>query len=123
MSGGVEWARDQEEQEEKIKNGYWLHGPSENTTGSWTIPPTAYPIDEIDEVTTPDAINHPAHYTQSKIEPIDVIVAWKLGFHLGNCIKYVARAEHKGTLVQDLKKARWYLDDYIKRLEAGEDPR
>ena len=59
------------------------------------------------------AINHPPHYTFSEIEPIDVIEAWKLGFHLGNVIKYVSRAAHKGDEIEDLKKAQWYLDRYI----------
>lgn len=65
-----------------------------------------------------DAINHPPHYTQGKIEPIDAIEDWKLGFHLGNTVKYIARAEHKGAPLQDLKKARWYLDRHIQNLEG-----
>ncbi len=60
-------------------------------------------------------IDHPDHYTFSSIEVIDAIEAWDLGFHLGNVVKYVARAEHKGTPLEDLKKARWYLDRAIKR--------
>lgn len=63
-----------------------------------------------------DMINKPPHYTH-EIEPIDVIEAWELGFHLGNVVKYMARYEHKGTKVQDLKKALWYLDRYVRRLE------
>jgi hypothetical protein len=62
----------------------------------------------------PDIINHPAHYTHSAIEPIDVIEEWGLGFHLGNVIKYVARADHKGTRLADLEKARWYLERAIE---------
>ncbi|MEQ8785103.1 MAG: DUF3310 domain-containing protein [Pirellulaceae bacterium] len=64
-----------------------------------------------------DAIEHPAHYTFSRIEVIDSIEAWELGFHLGNVVKYVARAGRKGSKLQDLKKARWYLDREIQRLE------
>lgn len=64
-----------------------------------------------------DPINHPAHYTFGTIEVIDAIEAWGLGFHLGNVIKYVARAAHKGRMVEDLKKARWYLTRLIDRLE------
>ncbi len=63
------------------------------------------------------AINHPAHYTFSDIEPITVIEAWQLGFHLGNVVKYIARAGRKGNRLDDLKKARWYLDREIGRLE------
>jgi hypothetical protein len=66
-----------------------------------------------------DIINQPAHYTTSDIEPIDVIEAWKLGFCLGNTVKYIARHEHKGTALVDLKKARWYLDRAIQKMEGG----
>lgn len=64
-----------------------------------------------------DPINKPAHYNQTGIEPIDVIEAWKLPFHLGNTVKYICRHDHKGSALEDLKKARWYLDRYIKKLE------
>lgn len=64
-----------------------------------------------------DLINHPSHYTFGKIEVIDVIEDWQLGFHESNCIKYVARAKHKGKELEDLKKARWYLDRKIGQLE------
>lgn len=64
-----------------------------------------------------DSINRPAHYTHGAVEPIDAIESWKLGFHLGNVVKYIARAEHKGSQLAALKKARWYLDREIARLE------
>jgi hypothetical protein len=64
-----------------------------------------------------DSIERPAHYTFSAIQPIDVIEAWELGFHLGNCIKYIARAGRKGARLEDLKKARWYLDREIGRMD------
>lgn len=66
-----------------------------------------------------DEINHPAHYTATKIEPIDVIEEWALPFHLGNTLKYLARWDKKGNPLQDLKKARWYLDRYIALIEAN----
>lgn len=71
-----------------------------------------------------DSINHPAHYTFSHIEVIDAIEAWELGFHLANVIKYVARADHKGRALDDLRKARWYLDREIQLREgkAQHDP-
>ena len=65
----------------------------------------------------PDLINHPPHYTHSKFETIEVIEEWKLGFNLGNCVKYISRAEHKGNKLEDLKKARWYLDREISNVE------
>jgi hypothetical protein len=56
------------------------------------------------------------YYKRGGIEAIDVIDAWGLGYELGNVIKYVARAGYKGTLrLEDLKKARWYLDREIAR--------
>jgi hypothetical protein len=64
-----------------------------------------------------DPVNHPQHYTFSQIEVIDAIEAWKLGYHLGNVIKYVARAQHKGKYLEDLKKAQWYLQREIERVE------
>jgi len=65
-----------------------------------------------------DAVNHPSHYTQGKFEVIDVIEDWKLGFHLANTVKYIARAEHKENAIQDLKKAAWYLNRKIELLEG-----
>lgn len=64
-----------------------------------------------------DAVNHPPHYggAYNPYEAIKVIEAWGLGFNLGNTVKYIARAEHKGATVQDLEKARWYLDREIAR--------
>ena len=64
-----------------------------------------------------DNINHPKHYTFGTIEVIDVIEDWQLGFHEGNCVKYIARAKHKGRELEDLKKAQWYLDRKIQDLE------
>lgn len=64
-----------------------------------------------------DPVNHPSHYTFSSIETIEVIEAWSLGYHLGNCVKYIARAPHKGNYLEDLKKAKWYLDRKIEQEE------
>lgn len=65
-----------------------------------------------------NAVNHPAHYTQGGIEVIDAIEAWSLGFHLGNAVKYIARAGKKdpAKLLEDLEKARWYLQREIDKL-------
>lgn len=64
-------------------------------------------------------VNHPKHYggKDNTYEAIKVIEAWGLGFHLGNVVKYISRARHKGTLLEDLKKARWYLDRAIQTIE------
>lgn len=62
-----------------------------------------------------DAVNHPKHYNMGAIEVIDAIEDWQLGFSLGNAVKYIARAEHKGNAVEDLKKAAWYVNREIER--------
>jgi Protein of unknwon function (DUF3310) len=66
-----------------------------------------------------DSVNRPAHYNQGRIQPIDVIEDWSLDFHLGCVVKYIARAEHKGSPLEDLRKARWYLERAIAR-RAGQ---
>jgi hypothetical protein len=68
----------------------------------------------------PDAVNHPAHYggDDNPYETIKVIEAWGLGFNLGNTVKYISRAGKKDDVVQDLEKARWYLDREISNLKA-----
>ena len=72
-----------------------------------------------------DPVNHPDHYNVGAIEVIDAIEAWKLGFHLGNAVKYIARANHKpnAPAVQDLKKAIWYLGRYMDLLERNRNER
>jgi hypothetical protein len=69
----------------------------------------------------PDAINHPEHYggSESTYEAIKVIDAWRLDFCLGNVIKYISRAGKKGSKLEDLRKAQWYLNHEIERLEGG----
>lgn len=66
-----------------------------------------------------DVVNHPSHYTRGNIEVIDFIEDQQLPYHLGNVVKYVARAGYKGDKVEDLKKAQWYLNRYIRTLEKG----
>jgi hypothetical protein len=66
-----------------------------------------------------DLVNHPPHYITNGIEAIDVIEAFALGFHLGNVVKYVLRADRKGAPLSDLKKAAWYLNREIARREEG----
>jgi hypothetical protein len=61
-----------------------------------------------------DNVNHPAHYNTGKIEVIEFIEDKGLGFHLGNAIKYIARAGKKdpAKLDEDLEKAVWYVRRY-----------
>ena len=67
-----------------------------------------------------DPVNHPSHYTDGKIEVIDFIEDKGPNFHRGNAVKYIARAgkKDKNKEIEDLKKAVWYINREIKRLEA-----
>ena len=66
-----------------------------------------------------DSVNHPSHYTSGKIEVIDFIEDQHLDFHLGNCVKYISRAGKKdpAKIIEDLEKARWYLNRKIEKLK------
>lgn len=64
-----------------------------------------------------DVVNSPTHYTYGGIETIDFIEAKQLSYHCGNVIKYVSRAGKKGERLEDLRKAQWYLNREIERLE------
>jgi len=64
-----------------------------------------------------EQVDHPSHYLKDTgHEAIDVIEAWGLGFCLGNVVKYISRAGKKNPekILEDLEKARWYLDRQIK---------
>ena len=63
-----------------------------------------------------EMVNHPSHYNMG-IEAIDYIESHNMNFNIGNVIKYVTRAKHKGTELQDLKKSLWYLQREIDKLE------
>ncbi len=62
------------------------------------------------DVLKEEVINHPAHYQGKRFEVIDIIEDYKLGFNLGNALKYILRAAKKGNKLQDLKKALWYIE-------------
>ena len=64
-----------------------------------------------------EMVNHPKHYNQGSIEVIDAIEDWGLNFCEGNVVKYVARHRLKNEPLEDLKKARWYLNRLILKLE------
>ena len=67
-----------------------------------------------------EMVNHPDHYNKGKIEVIDYIES--LGIHedfcIGNAIKYLSRYKYKDNPLEDLKKARWYIDYIINKLEG-----
>lgn len=80
----------------------------------------ATPIDVTDAADHPahyDPVNHPAHYKAGGIETIDFIEAKQFGYHLGNVVKYISRAYHKGGM-EDLLKAQWYLNRAIEKGEV-----
>lgn len=62
-----------------------------------------------------DPVNHPAHYKTGGIETIDFIEAKEFNYNMGNAVKYISRAEHKGNKKQDLEKAIWYLNRELSR--------
>jgi hypothetical protein len=67
---------------------------------------------------TKEMVNHPAHYGgDNPLEVIKIIDHYKLPFSLGNTIKYVLRSDSKGNKLEDLKKAAWYLQHEINKLE------
>jgi hypothetical protein len=70
---------------------------------------------------TDDPVSHPAHYTQGKIECIDFLIDQRFDYLSGNIVKYICRYRWKGKPVQDLEKARFYLDRLIEqtRKERG----
>lgn len=71
-------------------------------------------------MTQHDAVNHPAHYTQHPSGVECIAVTEHMNFCLGNAVKYIWRSGDKGNAVEDLRKARWYLDREIGRLLSGE---
>ena len=78
-------------------------------------------VNEVKEETVKedDPVNHPKHYTDGRIEVIEYIEDKKLGFCLGNAIKYISRAgkKEKDKEIQDLRKAMWYIERRIYELE------
>ena len=69
-----------------------------------------------------ESINHPDYYGGEKnpYEALKVIIAWNLNFCLGNVLKYISRAEKKSNnSIEDLEKARFYLDYHITTLKKN----
>lgn len=66
-----------------------------------------------------DLVNHPDHYKVGGIETIDFIEAKRLNYNMGNAVKYISRAEHKGNKRQDLEKAIWYINRELSKLNEN----
>lgn len=97
--------------------------PMDDFRPSWTkeesvtyedAKPTANP----DRVKVADTQVGGEHYRQTGIQPWDIIDAWGLDFYAGNALKYLYRAGRKGPKVEDLKKARHYIDKMIEKEES-----
>jgi len=86
--------------------------PTEDFQAMFQDPNELTEFDFYTKAPEPDSIHSPNHYVNLSPEPLDVIEAWGLSFHEGNIIKYVARWRNKGG-IEDLKKAREYLDRLI----------
>ena len=102
--------------------GEWLNTPCANEPEN---PPADKHVDlhKVADEVTRDNVNHPDHYNHGKIEVIDFIEDQHLGFHLGNAVKYISRAGRKdaNNTIEDLRKAVWYINRQIQRLERGEN--
>ena len=81
-----------------------------------SIVETHFPIEMVEP--QHDPVNHPEHYKTGGIETIDFIEGKNLGYNLGNVVKYISRADHKGNRLQDLQKAQWYLNREINKAQA-----
>jgi len=89
--------------------------------------PIYQPIETVDKPAakhTDNSIDHPDYYNTGKIEVIDFVEDQKLGFYLGNAVKYICRAGKKDPhkTVEDLKKAVWYINRYIHLVLDTPDP-
>jgi hypothetical protein len=72
---------------------------------------------DLSGLTSPcERVDHPAHYNQG-IEVIDFIESHNLDFNAGNVVKYISRYKHKDNPMEDLQKAKWYIERMIKQME------
>lgn len=109
----------------------WLDAPCANEPENPPAENVAEPQQEAPAERNPDKtminnaiadnVNHPAHYSSGSIEVIDFIEDKELGFHLGNAVKYISRAGRKNpdNTIEDLRKAVWYINRQIQRLEGA----
>ena len=116
---GVTIAKDQvtdltPEQQKRMADNFAKMGEGRNR---WRTASVTTSNESVADKLTPltDNVNHPAHYKVGGIETIDFIEAKNLSYHLGNVVKYIARADSKGNREEDLLKARWYLNREIAK--------
>lgn len=85
------------------------------TSASWSLIEHTYgPLVEAED----DPVDHPQHYRSHPSGVECITVTEHLNFCIGNAVKYLWRAGLKGDAIEDLRKARWYVDREISRLEA-----
>lgn len=65
-----------------------------------------------------DVVNHPKHYTSHPSGVECIQITEHMGFNLGNALKYIWRADLKNDAIEDLRKARWYIDRELKKRGA-----
>lgn len=75
---------------------------------------------DYDNMDADSNVEHPRHYNKGQYETIEIIEdqGWAVGFCCGNAIKYITRHQHKRNAIEDLKKARWYIDRLIDYYET-----
>ena len=71
------------------------------------------------ELKVKDLVNHPAHYTEHPSGVECITITEHMGFNLGNAIKYIWRADLKDNVLDDLKKASWYINREIEKREKN----
>ena len=107
LSGAVDYT---------ISNGSCMvsidYGPTLNF-GNETLLPAGR-----DVTPTLDLVSHPAHYTAHPSGVECIQITEHMGFNLGNALKYIWRCDLKQDAIEDLKKARWYIDREIAKREA-----
>lgn len=108
----------EDKQPEKVAESTPVISKKETTESYITADSTKdlYITTTVKPISISNMVDHPAHYNKGKIEVIDFIEDQQLPFHLGNVVKYIARAGSKGDKLEDLKKAQWYLNRYINEV-------
>jgi len=109
----------------KRKDGVYVGKPMMDRSDVIKTPPSGGTLDKVPSIieehfhiTIEDPVNQPSHYKVGGIETIDFIEGKNLGYNLGNAVKYISRADHKGNRLQDLQKAAWYLSREIAKSQA-----
>lgn len=98
---------------------YCIHSEVDSETGKCSnckvqihAPPVPMTITQIGGV---DMVNHPPHYTSHPSGVECITVTEHMNFNNGNAVKYIWRADEKGNALEDLEKARWYIEREIQR--------